>query len=525
MIINARHTEECRVAVVDNGLLTSFRAERAGAQSYRGNIYKAVVTRVEPSLQAVFMNFGRNKNGFLSFRDIHPTYFRCSVPKDNPYKADILKAVMPGQEMVVQIVREERDSKGSTLTTYLSIPGSYTVLLPGVDTRSISQKIDDIKQRQRFKKILSELEIPEGLGLIIRTAGEGRTKTEIKQDLARVLRLWGQIKENVVNSDCPAILHEESDIAISMLRDYTTNEVQEVIIDNKDLYDRLKGYLKTVMPRYVSRLRLYREDTPIFERYCLESQVDEINSARVSLDLGGFLIINRTEAMVTVDVNSGRFKSTEDIEDTAYKINIEAARAIARQLTLRDLGGIVAIDFIDMRLLKHRNNVEKELRNAFTADKARRDFTKINKFGVLVMSRQRLGSSTEQIFFDTCPHCQGKGLVISPAAQGLHFLRIAETRAAVKSNYSSIEIMASKSVASYLLNQKREQLLEFEKKFLKPIFVRWSDDLSNNQGKVTFLNENNSGTSKSSTFKSSTSKSSTFKNSTFKSSTFKSSTS
>lgn len=488
MLINALHKEECRVAVVDNGVLTDFNIERAGIEKIRGNIYKAQVTRVEPSLQAVFVNIGTSRNGFLPFKDIHPTYFRCPVPDGNPYRVNINEAIKNGQELVVQVLRGESDSKGATLTTFLSIPGRYTVLLPGSDSRTISSKIVDEKQRERYKAILEELDIPEGLGIIIRTAGDGRTKADIKKDLVYVLRLWNEIKDKVNSAQTPSLLYEESDVPTTMLRDYFTQDIQEILVDDKEMCTEIKEFIKAMMPRYANRVKFYNLDTPLFAKYQIEAQVDEVNSPKVYLRSGGFIVIVQTEAMVTVDVNSGRFKSCDDIEDTAYKINIEAANAIARHLKLRDLGGIVAVDFIDMRSLKHRANVEKDFKTAFKDDKAKTDFSKINQFGVLMMSRQRLGTNVEQQMYSiTCPHCGGRGNLSSPETISLQIIRNI-IRGASGANLSTVNVQVSEGVANYLLNQKRYDIGEIERKYSVKILVKWDSSLSDGNSKVEFVN-------------------------------------
>jgi ribonuclease E len=487
MLINAKHEEECRVAVIENGMLLSFNVEKAGSLKTKGNVYKAIIVRVEPSLQAVFVNFGAKKNGFLPFRDVHPTYFRCEYPEANPHYVNIQEALKTGQELVVQVLREENELKGAALTTYLSIPGRYTVLLPGSEQRGISQKIDDPKQRDRFREMLAELDIPEGLGLIVRTAGEGRTKIEIKKDLSYVLRLWNEIKDKVMQQPNPSILYEESDLASTMVRDYFTPDVTEILVDNKPVYTRIKSFVETVMPRFRSRVKYYQHEEPIFDRYSIESQVDEIFSPRVSLKSGGFIVFTQTEAMVTVDINSGRFKSCDDIEETAYRINVEAAGAISRHLSLRDLGGIIAIDFIDMRSKKHRMNVEKEIKAAFRNDKAKTDFGKIDQFGVLVMSRQRLGTSLQQIISKPCSNCNGTGLVRAPETIAVQILR--ETRKiSLRDNIAGITITASREVAAYLLNRKRAIILDMEKKASSTLAIQWDDDFSNHQYTFSILN-------------------------------------
>ncbi len=462
IFVNARNLEEYRVAIIEDGFLTSMTVSTSSREHCRGNIYKARVVSVQKSLQAVFIKFGAERNGFLPMKDIHPSYYSEGTESSEKRRwVRVEQAVETGQELLVQISREASEKKGAALTTYLSLTGRYLVLLPGIDKNGVSRKIEDAKERHRLRSIMEELQVPAGLGLILRTAGEGRNKSEFQRDLRYLLRLWDSLKKHALENPTPSLIYSEGDAAVSTIRDYFTPDVKEVLIDTRVTFDQVRNFTKQVMPRYARRIKLYDSDEPLFTRFHLEQQVEKMFSQRVDLKAGGHIVIEETEAMVTIDVNSGRFTKGTSMEDTAYQTNMEAVGEIVRQLKLRNLGGLLAIDFIDMRDRKHRLAVERLLKENLKSDKAKWDVTSINKLGVLVMSRQRLKSSLSETTFVTCPRCKGSGTVKSLSSLSLHILRKlrAET---LRGEITEVKVVVHPVVAEFLLNEQRRELTSLE---------------------------------------------------------------
>ena len=409
MLINACHLEECRVAVVSEGLLEELDIDvNTRREATLGNIYKGVITRVEPSLQAVFVDYGADRNGFLSINDVHPSYFPESFEgaRRRPRIQDVFKK---DDHVIVQVNKEERYKKGASLTTNISLAGRYLVLMPGTDLCGVSRKIEDEDERKKLKEILKQLKFPENMGFIIRTAGMGRTKTELVRDLEYLLKLWQSIEKNMADALAPALLHREHDLVIRSIREHYSPDVGEILVDEKEVFRKVREFFHQVMPRYEKLVKLYQEKRPLFNKYQLEEQVEQVYSKRIKLKSGGTIIIEPTEAMVTIDVNSGGATKEKDIEETAFKVNMEAAPEVARQLRLRDLGGIIVIDFIDMSQIKHRQEVEKALKAELKRDRAKTKALRISSLGLVELSRQRLKSSLGTGEYLDCPVCDGSG--------------------------------------------------------------------------------------------------------------------
>ena len=465
MLINARQSEEMRVAILEDGILQELEVEYSGREQIKGNVYKAKISKMQPSIHALFVDYGGNKHGFLPFTEVHPVCYgrdKYVEGKSKGAKPTIEKNLKPGDEVIVQVIKEERDNKGAYLTTYLSIAGRYLVLMPGSKKGGVSRKIEDEKEREKLKEIVSSLQLPEDMGVIIRTAGMGKTKNDLKKDLSSLMKAWQGIKGESKKLKAPAALYREGDIVLRSIRDYFSMDIKEIVVDNQDAYKKAKDFMRLMMPRYQSRVRLHKENVPLFSKYHVEDQIESIYSNRVSLKSGGSIVIDPTEALVSIDVNSGKSKSEKNIEDTAFKTNMEAAEEVARQLRLRDLGGLVVIDFIDMRQKNHISQVEKLLKASLKRDKARIDVGRISKFGLMEMSRQRIRSSLLERSFVSCPHCAGRGTIKSIESNALHLLRKIH-ESSMAQNVEKVDILLPEEVANYLHNRKREELLKIER--------------------------------------------------------------
>ncbi len=463
MLINASHPEENRVAIVVDGILSELDIELAGQQQTKGNIYKAVVVRVEPGLQAAFVDYGAEKHGFLQIGEIHPQLHpeKKSTSKERQRINDILHR---GQEILVQVVKGERGTKGAALTTYLSLPGRYMVLMPDSDTKGVSRKIQDDKERKTLKKTMAQLDLPTEMGYIVRTAGIGKEEAELKRDFNYLVSLYKGILARKEKIKAPAQLYQESDIVIRSIRDYFATDMDEVLIDDPQVYQQARDFFSLVMPDQLQLVKQHREKRPIFSRYQIEEQIESLARNQVSLPSGGSIVIDQTEALVAIDVNSGRMAGEKGIEATAARSNIEAAAEIGRQLRLRDLGGLIVIDFIDMRDRKKVREVEQTLWKSVKDDKARVTVGRISQFGLLEMSRQRIRPTLSVGAYLECPHCQGKGRIKSPEAQAVALLR--QLHASVsKGQIGTIEAQIPLDVANYLLNEHRQSLSELEKRF------------------------------------------------------------
>jgi ribonuclease E len=459
ILINAIDPEECRVATVKANKLEEFYIESAAREITQGNIYKGVISRIEPSLQAVFVDYGAERHGFLQRHEIHRDYFQDSEGGDRT----IEKIVKRGQEVMVQVTKEPFMKKGAMLTTYISLAGRYLVLMPGSDKIGISRKIEDEEERNRLKDLMDKLKPPEGFGLIVRTVGINSSKTLLARDLRYLLRLWKTIKKNVMKETAPALLYRERHLVLRSIRDYFTPEVNEILIDDPTVYHEVCEFIKIISRKHHKIVKLYKGAKPIFTQFGIEDQIAPIFESRVSLKSGGSIVIEQTEALVSIDVNSGKSRHEKSIEKTAFLTNQEAAEEAARQLRLRDLGGLIVIDFIDMKEPKHRAGVERRLRSFVSEDKAKTKVGKISRFGLLEMSRQRIRPSIEFGSYYPCRHCQGKGLVASTETLAVGFLRKLSLET-LRPEISYVRGIVPVNVADYLLNKKRKEIADLEER-------------------------------------------------------------
>ena len=469
MLINAAHAEECRIAICEGSSLLELEIESNVGKKLKGNIYKARISRIEPSLQAAFIDIGTNRNGFLQINDIHPALYRGPA-RERGGRVSIQDVLTAGQEIVVQVVKEEREMKGATLTTYLSLPGRYVVLMPGSDRGGVSRKINDNEQRKRLKKLAAEFEMPAGIGMIVRTAGLDRSLSELSRDLQLQLKLWERIVSDAQHAKTPTVIYQDSDVATRVVRDYFTPEIREIVIDDQATYLRVKEFVGQVMPRYRSRVKLYDNPHPLFGHFDVERQVQETMSNEVKLRSGGALVIESLEALVAIDVNSGKSTGGGNIEETAHRTNLEAADEIARQLKLRDLGGLIVIDFIDMIDRRHRANVERRVKEALKLDKARIEVGRLSKFGLMEMSRQRLRASLSSQSHVKCQVCHGSGEIRGAELVALEALRKIQA-AVVVSQIARVKARLAPGPALFLLNNKKAELVRLEETFNTQIFI------------------------------------------------------
>ncbi len=460
MLINATQPEERRLAIVDGQKLLDFETEIEGREQRKGNIYKAVVTRVEPSLEACFVDYGEERHGFLPFKEISRQYFKEGVEVRSARIQDVIKE---GQELLVQVEKEERGNKGAALTTFVSLAGRYLVLMPNNPRGGgVSRRIEG-DDREELKEAMDQLEYPKGMSLIARTAGIGRTAAELQWDLNYMLKLWTAIDEAATSGKGAYLIYQESSLVIRAIRDYFTNDIGEILIDTDDIYEQAKQFMLHVMPDQANRVKRYRDDAALFSRFQIEHQIETAFSRTVNLPSGGAIVIDHTEALVAVDVNSARATRGSDIEETAFRTNLEAADEIARQMRLRDLGGLIVMDFIDMEDSKNRREVEQRLRDALRFDRARVQFSTISKFGLLEMSRQRLRPSLSEGSHITCPRCNGTGHIRDTESSALQILRIIQEES-MKDNTSAVHVQVPVEVTSFLLNEKRTEITKIELK-------------------------------------------------------------
>ncbi len=461
MLINAVHKEQMRMATVnEKGSLIEFNIEMSVREPIIGNIFKSKVLKVERGLQAAFVDYGGDKDGFLPLKDVNHEYL-AEQENGQANGKPVLKA---GQEIIVQAVREAIGNKGALLTSYISLPGRYLVLLPHKPGGGISRKVEDEEARQKIKNIMAQIKIPEDMGFIVRTAGFNRTKQEILRDYQLLMRLWKEICKKASAISAPSLIYQETDFGVRSLRDYLTPEIDEIWVDDQETFRKMRAYLKAVAPRHLRMLKHYKEKTPIFDSFKLEEQIGVIYRERVEMKSGGYIVINPTEAMITIDVNSGRGSHKKNIEETAFQTNIEASEEIARQLRLRDLGGLIIIDFIDMIDKKHIAEVEKSFKKALSVDRARIQLSRISKFGMLELSRQKKQSTIQEISYTRCPYCKGSGLRPSLEYAALGAFRKIESEA-VKGIYSELRIILPHEIADYILNHKRSELINLEATF------------------------------------------------------------
>ena len=468
MLINATQKEELRVALVDGQRLFDLDIESPGHEQKKANIYKGKITRVEPSLEAAFVDYGAERHGFLPLKEIAREYF----PADYVYQGrpNIRDIISEGQEVIVQVNKEERGNKGAALTTFVSLAGSYLVIMPNNPRAGgISRRIEG-DERLELKDALSSLDVPEGVGLIVRTAGVGKSPEELQWDLKVLLHHWEAIKQASESRPAPFLIHQESDVIVRAIRDYLRRDIGEILIDSPKVYEKAKAHIKLVRPDFINRVKLYQGEVPLFSHYQIESQIESAFQREVRLPSGGSIVIDATEALTAIDINSARSTRGGDIEETALNTNLEAADEIARQLRLRDLGGLIVIDFIDMTPVRHQREVENRIRDAVRQDRARIQISRISRFGLLEMSRQRLSPSLGESSHHVCPRCQGTGKIRDNESLSLSILRLLEEEA-LKENTKQVHTIVPVQIASYLLNEKRKAIHSIEKRHDVDIIV------------------------------------------------------
>ena len=468
MLINATQKEELRVALVDGQRLFDLDIESPGHEQKKANIYKGKITRVEPSLEAAFVDYGAERHGFLPLKEIAREYF----PADYVYQGrpNIRDIISEGQEVIVQVNKEERGNKGAALTTFISLAGSYLVIMPNNPRAGgISRRIEG-DERLELKDALSSLDVPEGIGLIVRTAGVGKSPEELQWDLKVLLHHWEAIKQASESRPAPFLIHQESDVIVRAIRDYLRRDIGEILIDSPKVYEKAKAHIKLVRPDFINRVKLYQGEVPLFSHYQIESQIESAFQREVRLPSGGSIVIDATEALTAIDINSARSTRGGDIEETALNTNLEAADEIARQLRLRDLGGLIVIDFIDMTPVRHQREVENRIRDAVRQDRARIQISRISRFGLLEMSRQRLSPSLGESSHHVCPRCQGTGKIRDNESLSLSILRLLEEEA-LKENTKQVHTIVPVQIASYLLNEKRKAIHSIEKRHDVDIIV------------------------------------------------------
>jgi ribonuclease E len=488
LLINADEPEECRIALLENGKVESFNVETVVQAQSKGNIYKGIISAIEPNLQAAFVDMGTGKNGFLAFGDIHPEYYCKDVGNNPNWKSlSIQDVIMKGQEVLVEVVKDATGNKGANITTYLSMPGRYIVLMPGSDSHGISRQINDEERRAKLREIIESAKLPEEIGYIIRTASEDVTKAALMQDISYQLNLWNDIKEKGQSMKAPALVYKEQDVVSRFLRDHYTPDIEEILVDNEEVFAKINDFMQLLPARQrKTKVQLHKGSKPIFNQYQVEEQIEQMYLPTVSLPSGGSIVINPTEALVAIDVNSGRTSKDKNFEKTIFLANMEAADELARQLRLRDLGGLIVVDFIDMRDKKNIREVEKRLNNAMKKDKAKVDTSRISKFGLMQISRQRLGPPIQKGNYIICDHCQGHGMVKSVETTALALMRRIQT-AAVKRHISAVHCDLPLKVAQYLLNQKRAEIAEIEQRYKVEIRISANPAFTPAQGELKFI--------------------------------------
>jgi ribonuclease E len=515
MLINVSQAEECRIALLEDGILEELYTERTSQNNWVGNIYKGKIVNIEPSIQAAFVDFGVGRNGFLHISDIEPEYFRQAGydpadilsgknfgiddeegggDQDPPqrsrgpntrggklrsgrprFKPPIQEIFKRGDEVVVQVIKEGIGTKGPTLSTYVSIPGRYLVLMPSLGRVGISRKIEDEVERKKLKSTMHEINIPKGVGFIVRTAAQERNRKELYRDVAYLLRLWKVLAKRIKNQPGPCDVYEESDIMIRTIRDTFTEDIDSILIDSPDAFQRAKEFMELVMPKYADRIELYDSREPLFHRFKLEQEIARIHQRVVPLKGGGSIVIDPTEALVAIDVNSGNFRGgDENAEENAFHLNLAASKEIARQLRLRDLGGVIVNDFIDMRKESHRRKVEKSLSDAMKRDRARTKILRTSPFGLIEMTRQRIRPSFKRSVYEDCPCCRGRALVKTAESMAIEVTRILML-ASQHQGVARINVRVNENVAAYLNNRKRRELIQLEESSGVAILILGSD--------------------------------------------------
>ena len=500
MLINVAEREECRVAVVEKSSLEELYVERASVGAHVGNIYKGRVVNIESGIQAAFIEIGIDRNGFLHVSDLHPRYFpkaksnvlenigRRQALKDRP---PIQSCLRRGQELVVQVTKEGLKTKGPTLSTYLAIPGKHLVMMPWMKGHGISHKIDDEDERKRLAQVFEESKPPSGQGFIIRTAGQGCNKRDVQNDLRYLQRLWRAVQKRIDSEKAPGDIYQESDLVIRALRDVFNSKVTKIVCDSDRTVRKIKDFLSIAMPRLKTKVTYYDGKVPLFHKYQIEGEIAKVQSRTVELRCGGSIVIEQTEALVSIDVNSGRHRKQENAEQTAFESNMEAALEIARQLRLRDLGGLIVCDFIDMRSQKNRKEIEAAFREAVKVDRARAKVLRISRFGVVEMTRQRMRPSLQLSTYLACPHCAGKGFVKSHESLALEIIRLLNL-AASEDHIKRIELLVSPAVADYLQNENRAAIAQIEQLADKRVIIHSSPDCAGEERQLLCFNERGS---------------------------------
>lgn len=486
MLFNATHPEELRVAIVDGQKLVNLDIESAARAERKGNIYKGRVTRIEPSLEAAFIDYGTQRQGFLPFKEISRSEFKNVAPETPMAQVKIQNAISEGQELLVQVEKDERGTKGAALTTFISLAGRYLVLMPNNPKGGgISRRIAG-DERAELRDNLVALELPTEHSLIARTAGIGKSRDELQWDLDFLLSLWRAIETATTSVDTPYLMYQESNLIVRAIRDYLRADIQEILVDQKDIYERAQKFMQQVMPHNVTKLKHYQDSIPLFSRFQIEHQIEDAYARTVRLTSGGSLVIDHTEALVTIDVNSARATRGSDIEETALQTNLEAVDEIARQLRIRDLGGLVVLDLIDMTSLQNNRLVETRLQEAVKLDRARIQSGRISRFGILELSRQRLRSSISDANYTVCPHCEGTGHLRNVTSSALSLLRIIEEEA-LKENTEAVYAELPIETATFLLNEKRHEINQIETRLGTRIAVLPSPALDGRQFRIRRL--------------------------------------
>lgn len=481
MLINVLQPEESRIAIIEDGVLEELYVERTSIENYAGNIYKGRVVNIEPSIQAVFVDFGVGRNGFLHVSDVEYQYYKHLLgererqdaeknhnskfnERSSRNKPPIQEIFQRGSEVLVQVIKEGIGNKGPTLSTYISIPGRYLVLMPGLNRLGVSRKIPDEDVRRNLRKILRNLDPPEGLGFIIRTAGVDRTEKDLQRDMNYLLRLWKTIVRRIEKQPAPIDIYEENDIVLRTIRDIYNGDIDSILIDEEEAYNRAREFMKVVMPKHVDSVKLFDGKEPLFHTYKIEEEIDRIQSRHVPLPGGASLVIDQTEALVAIDVNSGSYRADNDPEKSAYLVNMRAAEEIARQIRLRDLGGVIVNDFIDMRDERHRRGVERKLRECVERDRARTKVLRISQFGLIEMTRQRIRPSLRRSIYEDCPCCNGTGQVKTAESMAIEVMRALMT-AAAHADVADVKVELHQQVADYLINKKRREMTDLEEEY------------------------------------------------------------
>ncbi len=495
LLINAEEPEECRIALVENGRLESFHVNTVVRERTKNNIYKGRIISIEANLQAAFVEIGTGRNGFLPFSDIHPEYYKEDVNEQSQKliqqqqwkKLKIEDVVKRGQEVLVQVVKEVTGNKGANMTTYLSLPGRCLVLMPGSDSAGISRKISGEQRRSQLREIMSSLNVPEEIGYIVRTASAEITKTALQQDLRYLSGLWKEIKTRGQTSSAPALVYEDQDTVVRFLRDHFASDIQEIIVDTQESCNQVSTFIELLPPRQQKvQVRLHRGAKPIFNQNNIEEQIESIYQPQVQLPSGGSIVIDPTEALVAIDVNSGRTSQKGDFEKSIFLANMEAAEELTRQLRLRDLGGLIVVDFIDMRSKNNIKEVERQVKNAMKRDKAKVDISRISRFGLMQISRQKMGAPIEKGSYHVCAYCDGRGVVRSVETLALYYLRRIQTGVSRK-KVIRVAAKLPLEVGQYLLNKKRGELIELENRHQARIEITPSPEMKPSDNQIDFL--------------------------------------